>query len=88
MIRLGLLLLIVPCLLLMGMYLPEQSNVADCIAIGGSFDFQSQHCDTLKIHPSSTFMARHTLLVNGAMLLALLGFIVCLIGLYQPKKRR
>ncbi|NQZ33158.1 MAG: hypothetical protein HRU06_17960 [Oceanospirillaceae bacterium] len=86
MIRIGLLLLVVPCLMLMGMYLPEQSSIADCLEIGGSFDFQSASCDTLNTHPSSTFMARHTLLVNSAMLLALLGFFVCLIGLYRPKK--
>ena len=88
MIRIGLLLLIAPCLMLMGMYMPEQSSVVDCSAIDGSYDFQKQRCDTLNTNPSSTFMARHTLLVNSAMLLALLGFLICLIGLYQPRKRR
>jgi len=88
MIRIGLLLLIAPCLLLMGLYMPEQSSVADCIALGGSYDFERQLCDQENSHPTSTFMARHTLLVNSSMLLALLGFIVCLIGLYQPNKGR
>jgi len=71
----------------MGMYMPEQSSVADCAVLGGSYDFDNQLCDQLNAHPTSTFMARHTLLVNSAMLLALLGFIICLIGLYQPRKR-
>ncbi len=86
MIKIGLLLLIAPCLLLMGLYLPEQSNAADCIAVNGSFDYVQQVCDMQNTHSSSTFMARNTALVNSAMLLALLGFIVCVMGLYRPAK--
>ena len=86
MIKIGLLLLIAPCLLLMGLYLPEQTSMSDCVALGGSYDYQQQVCDMQNKHPVCPFMARHGFLVNSAMLLALLGFIVCLVGLYRPKK--
>lgn len=88
MIRIGFLLLIAPCLLLMGLYIPEQTTMTDCVALGGSYDYQQHLCDMQNKHPVSSFMARHTLLVNGSMLLATLGFFLCLVGLYLPKKPR
>jgi hypothetical protein len=88
MIRIGLILLVFPCLLLMGLYLPEQSSAADCVANGGSFNYQDGICDTENNHPYSPFMARNTLLVNASMLIALLGCLICIFGLYQPRKVR
>ena len=86
MIKIGLFLLIVPCLLLMGLYLPEQSSAADCIAQGGSFNYRQHLCDMQNVQPVSTFMSRNTLLVNASMLTAVLGFIICVVGLYRPAK--
>jgi preprotein translocase subunit SecG len=86
MIKIGLFLLIVPCLMLMGLYLPEQSSAADCVAQGGSFNYAQQLCDMQNQQTSSTFMSRNTVLVNTSMLTALLGFIVCIVGLYRPAK--
>ncbi|MEH6446421.1 MAG: hypothetical protein V7784_21200 [Oceanospirillaceae bacterium] len=60
--------------------------MTECVSAGGSYDYQQQLCDMKNVHANSPFMARHTLLVNSSMLLALVGFIVCIIGLYQPKK--
>ncbi len=86
MLRIGLILLIAPCLLLMALYVPEQLSAADCANAGGSYDYAQQLCDQQNKHPQSSFMARNTVLVNSSMLLAVLGFFVCLINLYTPKK--
>jgi hypothetical protein len=86
MLRIGLILLIAPCLLLMALYVPEQLSAADCVNSGGSFDYAEQLCDQQNKHPQSSFMARNTMFVNTSMLLAVLGFFVCLINLYTPKK--
>ena len=88
MIRIGLLLLVAPCLLLMGLYMPAQSRIADCLVSGGSYDSLQQLCDMNNIHPVQPIMARNSTLVNSAMLLAMLGFLLCIIGLYRPRKGR
>jgi len=87
MIKLGLILLIAPCLLLMGLYLPEQWQVADCLDAGRAYDYQRQLCGEAQSYPYIPFMARHSSLVNSSMLLSVLGLILCIIGLYRPAKR-
>lgn len=86
MIKIGLLFLTIPCLALMGFYLPEQASISDCLAVGGSFDYVNQVCDLEAEHPYLPFMARHPLMVNGGMLVAVLGTFLCIIGLYRPSK--
>lgn len=87
MLRIGSVLLVLPCLLLMALYVPEQLSAADCANTGGSYNYADGVCDTQNSHPQSTFMSRHTTLVNSSMLLAVLGFFVCLFGLYTPQKK-
>jgi len=70
----------------MGLYLPEHSSAADCVASGGSYNYQEGVCDADNDHPYSPFMARNTVLVNVSMLIALLGCLICIFGLYQPRK--
>ncbi|MFY0658011.1 hypothetical protein [Neptunomonas sp.] len=83
MLKLGLLLLIVPCVLLMGGYIYEYSLVDSCRAQGGSFDYLRQLCDNAQTHPFIPFMMRHPLQVNGGMLLAVVGLCCCVVGLYK-----
>ncbi|MGB1238500.1 MAG: hypothetical protein ACPG4U_09845 [Pseudomonadales bacterium] len=87
MIKIGLFLLVAPCLLLMGFYLPEQTAISDCLAAGGSFNYSAQACDMQQgSHPFLPFMARHAVLVNSAMLIAVVGLFMCIIGLYRPNR--
>lgn len=83
MLRLGLLLLIIPCLLLMGSYMYEQSLVDDCLDLGGSFNYELLFCDKQDSHSFMPYMARHPLFVNGGMLLSVIGVFFCIIGLYK-----
>lgn len=87
MIKLGLVLLVAPCLMLMGFYLPEQAAIADCLEAGGAFNYSLQVCDMQSSHPFLPFMARHGTLVNTSMLVAVAGLILCIIGLYRPNTK-
>ncbi|WP_027858371.1 hypothetical protein [Marinobacterium jannaschii] len=82
MLRIGLVLLVLPCLLLMGIYLSELSEVESCLDSGGSFDYSQSVCDMNTEHPFQPFIQRHMALVNGSMLLAVVGLFGCLGGLY------
>ncbi len=88
MLRLGLVLLLVPGLLLMGTYLTELSAVEACLDAGGSYNYRLGACDQAASHPYSSFLQRHMLLVNGGMLLSVVGLFCCLVGLYSRDNRR
>lgn len=81
-LRIGLFLLIVPGVVMMAFYLNELSAVKECLAAGGSFDYINTVCDQAQKHPFSPFMVRNPLLVNGGMLLSVVGLFFCLAGLY------
>ncbi len=82
MIRLGLLLLVLPGVILMGVFWSEQSAVTECLSAGGSFDYLVSACDMTQSHPFVPFGARNPLFVNLTMLASAVGFGFCLIGLY------
>lgn len=85
MLRIGLLLLILPGILLMGSYLYELSQVDACLEGGGSWNYPEAFCDREARHPFVPFMVRHPLLVNGGMLLSVLGLLLCMAGLYRRR---
>ena len=85
MLRIGLLLLILPGVLLMGGYLYELSQVDACLETGGSWNYLEAFCDRKVQHPFVPFMVRHPLLVNGGMLLSVLGLLLCMAGLYRRR---
>lgn len=82
MLRLGLILLIVPGVVMMAAYLNELSAVQACLDAGGSFDYVQSVCDHTQSHAVVPFMVRQPLLVNGGMLLSVVGLFMCLAGLY------
>ncbi len=81
-LRIGLVLLIVPGVIMMAGYMNELSAVNACIEAGGSFDYTNALCDQSQKHPFIPYMARNPLLVNGGMLLSVVGLFFCLAGLY------
>lgn len=85
MLRIGLLLLTLPGVLLMGSYFYELSQVDACLDSGGSWNYLEARCDRAKEYPFVPYMARHPLLVNGGMLLSVLGLLLCLAGLYRRR---
>lgn len=82
-LRIGLFLLIVPGVVMMAFYLNELSVVKECLSAGGSYDYLNAVCDQAQKHPFSPFMVRNPLLVNGGMLLSVVGLFCCLAGLYS-----
>lgn len=84
-LRIGLVLLILPPAILLGGYFSELANVNECIRAQGSYDYLRGACDFEQQHPFIPYFERHTWLVNGAMSLAVLGVIVCALGLYKKR---
>lgn len=87
MLKLGLFLLCAPALLLMGAYMFEQNDIEACIASGGSWEYVQGFCDAENSHAFVPFMVRYPVLVNGGMLLSVLGCLLTIVGLYLPAKR-
>jgi hypothetical protein len=85
MLRLGLLLLLVPAIGMMSGYMLEQSVIDACLDAGGAFDYAAEACDPAGDHAFVPFSARNPLLVNGGMLLSMLGLLLCLGGLYRRR---
>lgn len=85
MLRLGLLLLIVPSLALMGIYFWELGQLRECTYGGGHWDYLERVCrDTPQ--PFVSLLQRHPLMVNGGMLLSVLGVGLCMVGLYTKRR--
>ncbi len=86
MIRIGLLILTLPLLYILGGYFSELSEVNECLAQKGSFDYLRLVCDSERKHPFIPYFARHQSEVNGAMLVALAGLLICIAGLYRGRR--
>ncbi len=85
MIRIGLLLLILPLFVLMGVYFWELNAVRACQLDGGHWNYLSEICHETP-QPFVPWVDRAPLLVNGGMLLSVLGLVVCMIGFYQKRR--
>lgn len=85
MIRLGLLLLILPLVVLMGVFFWELNDVRACQLYGGHWNYLASVChDTPQ--PFVPWVERMPLLVNGGMLVSVLGLVLCIVGLYQKRR--
>lgn len=85
MLRLGLLLLVAPIVLLMGVYFWELGDVRACTFDGGYWDYVTGVCrDTPQ--PFVSWLQRYPWLVNGGMLASLLGVAMCMAGLYLKRR--
>ncbi len=92
MLRWGALLMTIPLCLLVGLYTLEVQDVVQCEASGGVYDFVNGICDPTGNAPFVSFAARHPWLVNGAMVVALLGTFLTVWGMLikgmaHPKDR-
>lgn len=74
--RWGSIIFSLPAILLLSLYGWELSIVNDCMDQGLSYDFQQETCIEGKQDIHTPFYARHTLLVNGMLLLSVLGSIM------------
>ncbi|WAM52652.1 hypothetical protein [Vreelandella venusta] len=85
MIRLGLLLLVLPILVLLGVYFWELGDVRACQLDGGHWDYLENVCrDTPQ--PFVSWLERSPLLVNGGMLVSVAGLVMCMIGFYTKSR--
>jgi len=86
MLRLGLLLLIVPSIVLMGLYFVELNGVRDCLLNQqGHWDYLDSVCRATP-QPFVPWIERSPWLVNGGMLLSVAGLVLCMLRLYVRKR--
>lgn len=85
MLKFGLALLTLPAIAMMAGYMVEQNQVEACIQAGGVWHWAAETCESSGKYPFVSFMQRNPLLVNGGMLLVVLGLLMTLVGLYRPK---
>ncbi|WP_458524446.1 hypothetical protein [Onishia taeanensis] len=83
--RIGLALLILPIVLLLWLYFMELGDVRACLLDGGHWDYLEGICrDTPQ--PFVSWLVRVPWLVNGGLLLSLLGLGMTMVGLYTRKR--
>lgn len=86
MLRIGLILLVLPIVVLMGLYFSELNSVRDCVLNGqGHWDYLKGVC-TSTPQPNVPFIARNPWLVNGGMLVSVFGLVLCMVGLYVKRR--
>lgn len=86
MLRLGLLLLILPLCVLMGLYFWEFSSVRECTLIqAGYWDYATGACSDTP-QRFIPWVERYPWLVNGGMLLSVIGLVLCMLRLYVRKR--
>lgn len=71
-LRAGSLLFAVPGIILLTLYGIELSAVTDCTQSGGFYDYVQATCSTTE-QPEISYYRRHSGLVNGMMLLSVVG---------------
>ena len=92
MLRWGMILLFLPCVVLVTLYMMEAQDVARCLEVGGSWDYALGVCDQQNTHEFISFMTRHGFWVNSGMLLSVVGLMMgtwgmILKGMSTPKDR-
>lgn len=84
-LKLGLALLVLPPLILMGVWGVEFAAVSACIHEGGSYDYLLEACLLDQQGIFVPFAERHPSLVSTSLLLACAGLVLCLVGLYRSR---
>ncbi|MDN6179448.1 MAG: hypothetical protein L0I84_00350 [Halomonas subglaciescola] len=85
MIRLGLLLLILPPLMMLGLYFWELGDVRACQLDGGHWDYVASVCRDSP-QEFASWLERAPFFVNGGMMTAVVGLVLCMAGLVQRRK--
>lgn len=84
--RVGLLLLVVPILVLLGLYFVELGDIRQCQLVDqGHWDYLAGACrDTPQ--PFVPWIIRHPWVVNGGLLVSVVGLGLCMLGLYRRRR--
>ncbi|MGQ7246133.1 hypothetical protein ACUN9Y_02210 [Halomonas sp. V046] len=84
--RVGLLLLVVPILVLLGLYFVELGDIRQCQLVDqGHWDYLVGACrDTPQ--PFVPWIIRHPWVVNGGLLVSIVGLGLCMLGLYRRRR--
>lgn len=83
--RLGLALLILPIVLLLGVYFVELGDVRACLLDGGHWDYLAGTCRDAP-QPFVSWLERAPWLVNGGLALSVVGLAMTMSGLYLKRR--
>jgi hypothetical protein len=83
MLKTGTLLLSLQCILLVGAYWWELMDVNACLESGGSFDYINSVCSMSEKFEFVSYSIRHPWLVNGGLLVAMVGLVMTTLGMLQ-----
>ncbi|MHB0776243.1 hypothetical protein [Halomonas sp. WWR20] len=83
--RLGSALLLLPLLLLLGLYFWEQNAIRSCLFAGGYWDYLHRTCVETP-QPFHSFFQRYPLMVNASLLTSTLGLLLCMAGFLVRKR--
>lgn len=86
MIRVGMCLLVIPLLVMMLPYMMEVSDVNACIEQNQNYDYHNGICTSDEV-PFSSYNSRYPWIVNGGMLLSVIGLLITMVGLYRPSNK-
>lgn len=84
-LKLGLSLLILPLLILMGVWGVEYADVSSCIYEGGSYDYLLGECLMSERGIFVPFAERYPLLVSTSLWASCAGLVFTLVGLYKGR---
>ncbi|MBY5924780.1 MULTISPECIES: hypothetical protein [unclassified Halomonas] len=84
--RLGLLLLVLPILLLLGFYFAEWGDIRQCEMIDQEhWNYLTGQCSESP-SPFVPWIVRSPWLVNGGLLVSVIGLGCCMVGLYRRRR--
>ncbi|GLR63322.1 hypothetical protein [Marinospirillum insulare] len=84
-LKLGLGLLILPLMVLMGIWGFEYADVSSCIYEGGSYDYLLGECLMDQQGIFVTFAERHPSLVSTSLWASCAGLVFTIVGLYRGR---
>lgn len=86
MLRFGVVLLVLPAIGLMVLFYLDQAAVTACLNQGGAYQYDTGECIPNTAHEFIPLIAREPLLINGAMLVSVIGLCMCMRGLlWRPR---
>lgn len=77
------LILVLPAVILVGLYVREWFQVDACLDRGGSFNYTKMTCDLAVSHPYIPFLARHRAFTILVLLSACLALLTAWLGRSQ-----
>ena len=85
MLRLGTIIFVIPCIVLLFQYGIELSEINECLDWGKAYHYEAGECGDEASYPELSFYQRHPLWVNLLLLSSLVGSVFMTVGMVQKR---